>query len=134
MSSYSNGDHQSSLGYNIGVQGQIGNFSGASFDYTGFNLNYFQQFRGNDSPFLFDRVVDNRLLSAGINQQITGPLRAGIQASVNLDTGQAISTDYYLEYSRRTYNLIIRYNPTLRLGSIGFRLNDFNWDGTTPKF
>jgi lipopolysaccharide export system protein LptA len=134
ISSYSNGEDQSSVGYNVGVQGQIGNFSGASFDYTGFNLNYFQQFRGNSSPFLFDRVVDNRLLSAGINQQISGPWRLGIQASVNLDTGQAVSTDYYVEYSRRTYNFLIRYNPTLQLGSIGFRLNDFNWDGLTPKF
>lgn len=135
LSSYSNGDSQSSIGYNIGIQGQIGNFSKESFDYTGFNLNYFQQLRGNNSsPFLFDRVADDRLLSAGINQQISGPLRAGIQASINLDTGKQVSTDYYLEYSRRTYNFIIRYNPTLQLGSIGFRLNDFNWDGITPKF
>jgi lipopolysaccharide export system protein LptA len=134
VSSYSNGDSQSLMGYNIGVQGQIGNFSGSSFDYTGFNLNYFQQFTGSSSPFLFDRVVDNRILSAGINQQISGPFRAGIQTSLNLDTGQQISTDYYLEYSRRTYNLIFRYNPILQFGSIGFRLNDFNWDGVTPKF
>ncbi len=134
ISGYSNGDNQSSVGYNVGIQGQIGNFSGASFDYTGFNLNYFQQFTGNNSPFLFDRAVDNRLLSAGINQQISGPLRVGIQTSLNLDTGQQVSTDYYLEYSRRTYNFILRYNPALQLGSLGFRLNDFNWDGTTPKF
>jgi lipopolysaccharide export system protein LptA len=135
LSSYSNGDSQSSIGYNVGIQGQIGNFSKDSFDYTGFNLNYFQQIRGNNSsPFLFDRVADDRLLSAGISQQITGPLRVGIQASVNLDTGKQVSTDYYLEFSRRTYNFIIRYNPTLQLGSIGFRLNDFNWDGITPKF
>ncbi len=135
LSSYSNGDSQSSIGYNVGIQGQIGNFSKESFDYTGFNLNYFQQIRGNNSsPFLFDRVADDRLLSAGISQQISGPLRAGIQASINLDTGKQVSTDYYLEYSRRTYNFIIRYNPTLQLGSIGFRLNDFNWDGITPKF
>jgi Protein of unknown function (DUF3769) len=134
LSRYSSGDDQSSVGYNVGVQGQVGNFSGASFDYTGFNINYFQQFSGNTSPFLFDRVVDNRLLSAGINQQIIGPWRLGIQASVNLDTGQAVSTDYYVEYSRRTYNFLVRYNPTLQLGSIGFRLNDFNWDGVTPRF
>ena len=134
LSSYSNGESQSSVGYNIGIQGQFGNFSKPSFDYTGFNLNYFQQFRGNESPFLFDRVVDNRIVSGGINQQISGPFRLGIQASLNLDTRQQISTDYYLEYSRRTYNFIVRYNPTLQIGSIGFRLNDFNWDGVTPKF
>ncbi len=134
FSGYSNGESQSSLGYSVGIQGQIGNFSRSSFDYTGFNLNYFQQFRNNSSPFLFDRVVDNRTLSGGINQQISGPFRVGIQASVNLDNGQQISTDYYLEYSRRTYNFIIRYNPALQIGTIGFRLNDFNWDGVTPNF
>jgi Protein of unknown function (DUF3769)/Lipopolysaccharide-assembly, LptC-related len=133
-SNYSNGDNQSTLGYNVGIQGQFGNFSKQSFDYTGFNLNYFQQFRGNESPFLFDRAVDNRILSAGINQQISGPFRLGIQSSFNLDSGQQISTDYYLEYSRRTYNLILRFNPTLGIGSIGFSLNNFNWDGVTPKF
>jgi len=132
--SYSNGDNQAFLGYNVGIQGQFGNFSKSSFDYTGFNLNYYQQFPGNSSPFLFDRFVDNRILSAGISQQIIGPLKLGIQSSVNLDSGRQLSTDYYLEYSRRTYNFIIRYNPTLGLGSVGFRLNDFNWDGVTSKF
>jgi Protein of unknown function (DUF3769) len=132
--SYSNGDSQSSLGYSVGIQGQIGNFSRSSFDYTGFNLNYFQRFLNSSSPFLFDRFVNNRTLSAGISQQISGPVRAGIQTSIDLDKGQQISTDYYLEYSRRTYNFIIRYNPTLGLGTIGFRLNDFNWDGVTPNF
>jgi Protein of unknown function (DUF3769) len=134
FSSYSNGDNQSSIGYIVGIQGQFGNFSKSSFDYTGFNVNYFQKFRGNGSPFLFDRLVDNRVLSAGINQQISGPFRLGFQTSINLDSGQQTSTDYYLEYSRRTYNLILRFNPVLSQGSIGFRLNDFNWDGVTPKF
>lgn len=134
VSGYSSGDNLSSMGYNIGIQGQIGNFTRSSFDYTGFNLNYFQRFQGADSPFLFDRIVDNRILSGGILQQISGPFRLGIQASVNLDTGNQISTDYYLEYSRRTYNGILRYNPTLQLITIGFRLNDFNWDGVTSEF
>jgi lipopolysaccharide export system protein LptA len=134
LSSYSNGDNQSAIGYNIGLQGQFGNFVKSSFDYTGFNLNYTQQFQGSTSPFLFDRIADGRTLSAGINQQIVGPFRLGIQSSINLDTGKEFSTDYYIEYSRRSYNFIIRYNPALQLGSIGFRINDFNWDGVTPKF
>jgi len=131
---YSNGENQSSVGYNVGLQGQFGNFSKQTFDYTGFNLNYFQRSRGNSSPFLFDRLVDNRILSAGINQQISGPFKLGIQSSLNLDNGQQISTDYYIEYSRRTYNFIVRYNPILGLGSVAFRLNDFNWDGVAPSF
>jgi lipopolysaccharide export system protein LptA len=134
FSGYSNGDNQSSIGYNVGIQGQFGNFSKPSFDYTGFNLSYFQQFRGNSSPFLFDRITDTQILSAGISQQLIGPFKLGIQSSLSLDTGKEISTDYYLEYSRRSYNLIIRYNPVIQLGSIGFKLYDFDWDGITPKF
>ncbi|WP_310488830.1 DUF3769 domain-containing protein [Chamaesiphon sp. VAR_69_metabat_338] len=134
-SGYSNGDSQSFIGYNVGIQGQLGNFSKSSFDYTGFNINYYQQYPGaGTSPFLFDRLVNNRVLSAGINQQISGPFRLGIQTSFDVNSGQQISTDYYVEYSRRTYNLVVRYNPVLGLGSIGFRLNDFNWDGSAPKF
>jgi Protein of unknown function (DUF3769) len=134
VAGYSSGDNISSIGYNIGIEGQIGNFSRSSFDYTGFNLNYFQRFRPTESPFLFDRIVDSRILSAGILQQVSGPFRLGIQASINLDTGKEISADYYLEYSRRTYNAVLRYNPTLSLITIGFRLNDFNWDGVSPGF
>ncbi len=134
FSSYSNGENQSFMGYNIGIQGQFGNFSKSSFDYTGFNLNYYQQFPGDSSPFLFDRLVNNRVLSAGINQQINGPLRLGIQTSLDLNSGQQISTDYYLQYSRRTYDIIGRYNSALGLISISFKLNDFNWDGAAPKF
>lgn len=134
VSGYSNGDSPSSVGYNVGIEGQFGNFARSSFDYTGFNLNYFQRFQGNDSPFLFDRIVDNRVLSAGIIQQISGPFRLGIQTSMNLDSGRELSTDYYLQYSRRSYDLILRYNPSQQLGSLSFRLNDFNWDGVTPKF
>lgn len=134
INSYSNGDNQAFAGYGIGIQGQFGNFSRSSFDYTGFNINYYQQFPGAISPFLFDRIIDNRILSAGIAQQIAGPLRLGIQSSFNVDTGRQISTDYYLEYSRRTYNAILRYNPTLGLASVVFRLNDFDWDGIAPRF
>jgi hypothetical protein len=131
---YGNGDKQSTFGYNVSLQGQIGNFSRQSFDYTGFNLGYSEQFLANSSPFLFDRAIDNRVLSAGISQHISGPFRAGIQTSINVDNGQQLSTDYYVEYSRRTYNVILRYNPALQIGSIGFRLNDFDWDGIAPEF
>jgi hypothetical protein len=89
---------------------------------------------GNQSPFLFDRVADTKVLSAGITQQIYGPFRLGIQTYINLDTGNEISTDYLLEYSRRTYNILLRYNPVQQLGSISLRINDFNWTGNPGFF
>jgi lipopolysaccharide export system protein LptA len=131
---YSNGDTQQSLRLSVGLQGQLGNFSRSYLDYTGFNFTYFQGIRGDESPFLFDRFVDQQALSLGITQQLYGPIRLGVQTSFNLNDGDEISTDYVLEYSRRTHNVTLRYNPILEIGSISFRINDFNWRGDPEPF
>jgi len=134
LSAYSNGDTQQNLFGSMSLLGQFGNFSRPYLDYTAFNLTYSQRVGSGQSPFLFDRTVDDRILSAGITQQLYGPLRVGIQASVNLDTSQAISTDYLLEYSRRTYGITLRYNPVLGVGSLNLRISDFNWTGSAQPF
>jgi lipopolysaccharide export system protein LptA len=126
---YSNDDTQASLRGNIGVRGQLGHFSRSYLDYTGFNVTYSQSIRGEESPFLFDRDVDRQTISLGLTQQLYGPIRVGIQTSFNLDNDDEISTDYIIEYSRRTHNIILRYNPVLEIGSFGLRINDFNWRG-----
>ncbi|WP_292699111.1 DUF3769 domain-containing protein [Nostoc sp. NMS2] len=131
---YTNGDNQSTLTAKIGLQGQIGHFSRPFFDYTAFNISYSQGLNNGLSPFLFDRSVDNKVLTAGISQQIYGPFRLGFQTSVNLDTGRESSTDYILEYSRRTYGITLRYNPVLELGGFSIRISDFNWGGGTDPF
>ncbi len=132
--SYSNGDSQSSYGYKVSLQGQFGHFTAPFLDYTGFNIGYSQNFLSGSSPYLFDRFLDTRVVTAGINQQIFGPIRAGIQTSINVDNGQSLGTDYYLEYSRRTFGILVRYNPVLQIGSIGFKLNDLDWQGTPDPF
>ena len=134
LTGYSNGDTQNSISGNLGIDGQIGNFSKPFLDYTGFNLTYSQLFPSGESPFLFDRLVDTRVLSAGITQQVYGPFRAGFQTSLNLDKNKEISTDYFLEYSRRTYNILLRYNPVVEIGSISLRVNSFNWVGNSEPF
>ncbi|MBW4560636.1 MAG: DUF3769 domain-containing protein [Mojavia pulchra JT2-VF2] len=131
---YTNGDNQSTLIGTVGLEGQIGHFSRPYLDYTAFNVSYSQGLNSGLSPFLFDRAVDNKVLSAGISQQIYGPFRLGFQTSVNLDTGRETSTDYILEYSRRTYGITLRYNPVLELGGFSFRISDFNWSGGTDPF
>jgi len=133
-SAYSSGDTQESLSGTVGLVGQLGHFSQPYLDYTRFNLSYTQVARGNLSPFRFDRVADRIVLSAGITQQIYGPFLAGFQTSYNLDTGEEISTDLFLEYSRRTYSILLRYNPVQELGSISLRINDFNWAGNPGLF
>ncbi|MBZ8182335.1 DUF3769 domain-containing protein [Oscillatoria salina] len=131
---YSNGDSQKSLNGSIGLEGQFGNFSRPVLDYTGFNITYSQALRGDESPFLFDRFADERTLSLGITQQVYGPFLAGFQTSFNLDNNREISTDYFVEYSRRSFNILLRYNPVLEIGSISFRISDFNWLGSPEPY
>lgn len=132
---YSSGDFQNSVTGVIGLEGQFGHFSRPFLDYTRFNISYSQDLTGGAlSPFKFDRSVDQRVLSAGIIQQIYGPFRVGFQTSVNLDNARSVNTDYILEYSRRTYGIVLSYNPTQSTGFIGFRLSDFTWIGRPQAF
>ena len=127
---YSNGMYQNSLVGTIAFQAQFGHFSKNFLDYTAFNISYSQGAFAGLSPFLFDRYVDRKVLGFGFFQQIYGGLRGGIQTSVNLDTTDPISTDYTIEYSRRSYGLILRYNPQKQIGTFTVRISDFNWNGT----
>jgi hypothetical protein len=58
----------------------------------------------------------------------------GLQTFYNIKDNKEISTDYFLEYSRRTYNVILRYNPVLQIGSLNLRISDFNWEGNSTPF
>jgi len=131
---YSNNQAQPSLEGTIGLQGQLGHFSRNWLDYTGFKFSYSQSLRGDESPFLFDRLVDRQILSLGINQQLYGPIRLGINTDLDLNNNSQISTDYTIEYSRRTHNIVLRYNPILELGSFSFSISDFNWQGNPRPF
>ena len=124
---YSNGANQSALFGTLGLSGELGNFMRDFLDYTGFNVSYTQAFSSGKSPFLFDRIADKRSLSAGIVQQIYGPIRLGIQQSYSLDSGTLFDSVYSLEYARRTYAVVLRYNPNQGLGEFLIRISDFNW-------
>lgn len=134
FSQYTSGDSQQDLIGTVGMFAQFGHFSRPFFDYTSVGVSYSQVIGSGQSPFLFDRTVDNRILSLSFFQQLYGPVRAGVQTSINLDTREAFSTDVFLEYSRRTHGIIVRYNPVLEIGSISFRVSDFNWGGTAEPF
>ncbi|WP_322742710.1 DUF3769 domain-containing protein [Synechocystis salina] len=131
---YGDGSTQPSITGTVGFSGQFGNFSKPYFDYTGFNIAYSQGIRGDASPFFFDRFADTQVVSFGLTQQIYGPVRLGVQGAYSLTANEEISTDYVLEYSRRTYNIQLRYNPQLQVGSINLRISDFNWSGNPGTF
>ena len=135
LTSYSTGDEQNSLIADIGLEAQFGHFARNFGDYTRLNAAYSQSFIGEaDSPFLFDREVDRNVLTLGIVQQIYGPFLFGFQTAFSFDENEPINNIYSLEYSRRTYGLVVRYDTAQNVGSIGFRLSNFRWIGNTNPF
>ena len=130
FNSYSNGDIQNVASGTLGLRGQFGHFSRRLLSYTAFSVVYTNGFLSGESPFLFDRAVDTERLVLGLTQQIYGPVRAGARTTISLTTNEVISTDFILEYSRRTYNLALRVNPDLETGSVQLRINAFNFRGS----
>ena len=132
---YSSGDSQENLIADVGIEGQLGHLSRNFGDYTRYSLSYSQSFIGGaGSPFLFDREVDRNVLTLGLAQQLYGPFIIGFQTAFSLSGGQTIDTIYTLEYSRRTYGILLAYDDAQGTGSIGFRLSNFSWIGDTNPF
>jgi hypothetical protein len=132
---YTSDSIQETLEARVSLVGQVGHLQRNYLDYTQFNVGYSTSFLGGEeSPFLFDRAVDKNVLSGGIIQQIYGPLLAGFQASVNLETGEWFDTDVIVEYRRRAYGLLFQYSPSRETGFLGFRISDFDWTGRTRRF
>ncbi|MGD1900470.1 MAG: DUF3769 domain-containing protein [Phormidesmis sp.] len=135
LTHYSSGDSQNSVIADVGLTAQLGHFARDFGDYTRLNIAYSQAFIGDaSSPFLFDREVDRNVLSLGITQQLYGPILVGFQTALSFDGGEPINNIYSLEYSRRTYGLLLRYDTTQNAASIGFRLSNFRWIGDTNPF
>jgi hypothetical protein len=129
---YTNDVLQETLEGRLSLSGQLGRLQRNTFDYTQFNIGFSRTFIGGElSPFLFDRTVDQVVLSGGITQQVYGPFLAGFQTSVNLETGLIIDTNLIFEYRRRAYGLLFTYNPQQETGFVGFRISAFDWDGRT---
>lgn len=131
---YSSDDSQGLITGSVSLRGQFGHFARDAFDYTAFNITLSQSIGEGESPFRFDRAVDRSVLSLGFLQQIYGPFRFGIQASFNLERSDPIDTVYTLEYSRRTYSVVLRFSPIRESGSLSLQINDFDWNNLRDPF
>lgn len=131
---YSNDDDQSYVRGSLGFTGQFGHFSRDFFDYTGFNLTYSQTGLSGQSPFFFDRVEDTNVLLFGLVQQIYKGFRVGYQSGINIENGDILDDRVTLEYSRRTYGVILTFSPRRQTGTFSLRISDFNWQGGTTPF
>jgi len=125
---YSSGELRGLLTGTAGLSATIGNYARDLFDFTKIDLSFSQTGQLGESPFLFDRIADRQIITAGIRQQLFGPVRVGYQQSWNPATGNITDSVYTLELERRTYAVILRFNPTRETGEIFLRISDFNWE------
>ncbi|MCL2923487.1 MAG: DUF3769 domain-containing protein [Trichodesmium sp. MAG_R04] len=131
---YSNDENQSFVRGSLGFTGQFGHFSRDFFDYTGFNLIYSKTSLNGQSPFFFDRVADTDVFLFGLVQQIYQGFRVGYQRGINLKNGKTVDDRITLEYSRRSYGVVLSFSPRRQTGKLSFRISDFNWKGGTTPF
>ncbi|AGY58383.1 DUF3769 domain-containing protein [Gloeobacter kilaueensis] len=124
---YSSGDSQTYLGGRVGLSTIIGRFTKDLFDYTSLNIGYNNGYVSGLSPFLFDRVASAQQIYGGIQQQIYGPVRAGVQVAYDLFFRKVVDNYFSLSFDRRTYSLSLIYNPVLQTGGFQLRVDDFNW-------
>ncbi len=134
---YSNGETQSYVAGSVGIDAVVGRFVADAFDYTNLNVTYSNGFLSGASPFLFDRITTREQLILGILQQVYGPVRAGAETTIDLQSGRRVDTTYTLGYDRRTYGVNVHYNPVRQTGALELRVENFNWlpsdaTGITP--
>lgn len=124
---YTDGKSQSFIAGSVGIETVFGEFIDNSFDYTGLNVTYSNGVLNGASPFFFDRITSRERLRVGLLQQVYGPIRFGVETTIDLETRRRLDSIYTLGYDRRTYGVTLRYNPVQRTGSLRLRIDDFNW-------
>jgi len=78
-------------------------------------------------------VFDNSESGDKQNQQIIESFNRGELGFSPHSPIQYLTQEKNLGFSR-AYNILIRYNPVLQLGSLNLRISDFNWDGNSSPF
>lgn len=124
---YTDGKSQTYVAGSVGIETVFGEFIDDSFDYTGLNVTYSNGILRGASPFFFDRIISRERLRVGLLQQVYGPIRFGVETSIDLETRRRLDSIYTLGYDRRTYGFTVRYNPVQRSGGFRLRIDDFNW-------
>lgn len=136
---YEDGSKQDLFLIKSGPKLVLGEFKNNFFDYT--ELSIYPRFKFNDgkSPFLFDQVVDTKVIEIGLKQRIYKPIALKVSGEINLkdnisDDEKLINPKIELSWNRRAYNISLNYNFDTEVGGINFNIFSFNFDGLGEKF
>ncbi len=117
----------------------LGDLKKNLFDYTEIGIYPRFKFNYGESPFLFDQVVDTKVIELVASQQIYGPLILKFTGELNLDENisendNLINPILDLSWNRRAYNFAIFYNFDTEVGGLNFKIHSFNFKGLGEKF
>ena len=127
---YENGYHQEYIGYGIGPELVLGNLKNQTFDYTRLSLFPFYKFSSGESVFKFDQNNDTFTLNIDLDQQLFGPIILKSNGTLNLDSdsndyGEFIDSKILVNWTKRSYEFGIFYQPHNQAGGISFNLFGF---------
>ena len=127
---YDDGKHQEYIGFGLGPELILGNFKAKTFDYTRLSVFPFYKFKNGESVFKFDQISENFTLNIGFDQQIFGPIILKSNGTLNLDSdsndyGEFIDSKILVNWSKRSYEFGIFYQPHNQAGGISFNLFGF---------
>ena len=127
---YDEGKHQEYIGLGLGPELILGNLKAKTFDYTRLSIFPFYKFKNGESVFKFDQISEKFTLNIGFDQQIFGPIILKSNGTLNLDSdsndyGEFIDSKILVNWTKRSYEFGIFYQPHNQAGGISFNLFGF---------
>ncbi len=127
---YDDGNHQEYIGFGFGPELILGNFKTKTFDYTRISIFPFYKVKNGESIFKFDQISDKFTLDIDLDQQLFGPIMLKSNGTLNLDSdsndyGKFINSKISLNWSKRSFEFGIFYQPHNQAGGISFNLFGF---------
>ena len=136
---YGDGSQQNAISFSSGPRILLGSYKKKFLDYTDFNLQANFIIKNGESPFAFDDIDNTQKLNFYLEQQIIGPLLFSYEGFLNLDNnsndyGKFSNNTYSLNINRRAYSIGTFYKESSNAFGIQFKLNNFNYTGSSSRF
>ena len=134
---YDYGNKQDIISIKTGPKLVFGSFMKDYLDYTEIEIYPRFKFSRGNSPFIFDQVVDSRVIEFNIKQQLYKALALNLSGEFDLKNNSRdnlINPTMEISWNRRAYNVGLFYNFDNQEGGINFDIYSFDFIGLGRKF